>query len=134
MATKAYKFVSTHANEILGWTIFFGIIHSRAPHLGGMNGDVQSDLSTLTFNNGEQPEDFHVRIFRLQQEIILSGEIISPTRLILQYLKAFSNSDKLRDFIDTKMIDIIKFLYKNVKSSVYTGRDIGGIYRYIDII
>ena len=49
-----------------------------------MNGDVQSDLSTLAFKDGEQLEDFHSRILRIQQEIMLSGEIVSPTRLLFQ--------------------------------------------------
>ena len=60
------------------------------PHIVGTNGDFQYDLATLAFNNGEQLEDFHSRILRLQQEIMLSGEIVSPTRLLLQYMKAFS--------------------------------------------
>ena len=29
------------------------------PHIGGINGDVQSNLSTLAFKNREQLEDFH---------------------------------------------------------------------------
>ena len=41
--------------------------HSCAPHFGRINGDVQSDLATLDFNNGEQFEDFNSRILRLQQ-------------------------------------------------------------------
>ena len=52
MAPQAYKLVSTHAHDISGWTIFSRLLHSRAPQLGGMNGDVQSDLATLTFKNG----------------------------------------------------------------------------------
>ena len=40
MATQAYKVVSTHAHEISGWTIISILLHSRAPHLGRMNGDV----------------------------------------------------------------------------------------------
>ena len=67
MAPQAQKVVSTHANEILGWTILSRLLHSRAPHLGGMNGDGKSDLATLAFKNGEQLEDFHSRILRLQQ-------------------------------------------------------------------
>ena len=67
MAPQAYKVVSTHAHEISVWTIISRLLHSRAPHLIGMNGDVQSDLSTLAFRNGEQLEDFHIRILRLQQ-------------------------------------------------------------------
>ena len=29
------------------------LLHVRDPHLGVMNGDVQSDLATPVFNNGE---------------------------------------------------------------------------------
>ena len=87
MATQAYKVVINHAHEISEWTILSRLLHSRAPHLEGTNGDVQSDLSTLAFNNGEQLEDFHSRILRLQQKIILSGEIVSPTRLLFEYMK-----------------------------------------------
>ena len=53
-----------------------------------MNGDVQYYLATLDINNREQIEDFHGIILRLQQEIVISGEIFSPTRLIFQYMKA----------------------------------------------
>ena len=67
MAPKAYKVVNTHAYEISGWTILSRLIHVRAPHLGGINGDVQSDLSTLEFNNGKQLEYFHRIVIRLQQ-------------------------------------------------------------------
>ena len=52
MAPQAYKVVSTHAHEISGWKILSRLLHSRDPHIGGMKGDVQSDLATLTFNNG----------------------------------------------------------------------------------
>ena len=96
-----------------------------------MNGDVQSDISTLVFKNGEQHEDFHSRILRIQQEIILSGEIVSPNRLLFQYMKALSNSDKLRVFIAPKMTDLITFLDNNGKSAVYEGENIHGIYRYL---
>ena len=72
MAPQAYKIVSTHAHETSGWTILSRLINSRDPHLGGMNGNVQSDLATLAFRNGEQLEDFHSRILRLQQEIMPS--------------------------------------------------------------
>ena len=67
MAPQAYKVVSTHANEISVWTILSIPLHSRAHHLGGMTGDVQSDLATLAFENGEQLEDFNGRIIRLRQ-------------------------------------------------------------------
>ena len=87
MVPQAYKVVSTHAHEILGWTIISRLIHSCAPHIGGMNGDVQSGLPTLAFNNGEQLEDFHSIIIIIQEKIILSGETLSPTRLLFQYMK-----------------------------------------------
>ena len=114
MAPQTYTVVSTYAHEISGYTILSRILHSCDPHLGGMNGDVQYDLATLAFKNGEQLEDFHIRILRLQQEIILSGDIISPTRLLFQYMKALSKSDKLRAFIAPKMTDLITFLDNNI--------------------
>ena len=77
-----------------------------------MNGDVQSDLDTPEFKNGEQLENLQIRILRLQQEIMLSGEISSPTRLLFQYMKALPKSDKLRYFIATKTTYLITFLYK----------------------
>ena len=77
MEPQAYKVVSTYAHEILGWTILSRLIHSHSPHLGWMNGDVQSDLATLAFNNREQLEDFHSRILKLKQEITLFGETVS---------------------------------------------------------
>ena len=134
MAPEAYKVVSTHDHEISGWTILSRIIHSRAPHLGGICGDIQSNVATLDFKNGEQLEDFHISILRLQQEIMLSGEIFSPTRLIFQYMKALKKIEKLGAFIAPKMTDLINFLDKNVKSAAYTGGDIHGIYRYLDMI
>ena len=87
MAPQYYKVVSTHAHEISGWTSISGLLHSRVPHLGWMNGDVKSGLATLAFKNREQIEAFHGRILRIQQEIMLYGEIISPTRLLFQYMK-----------------------------------------------
>ena len=39
----------------------------RTPHIGGVNGDVQSDIATLAFKNGEQLEYFHSKIIRIQQ-------------------------------------------------------------------
>ena len=82
MATQAYKVFSTCANDIPGWTILSRLINPRAPHLVGTDGDVQYYLSTLAFKNGEQLEYFHIRILRLQQEIVLSREIVSPNRII----------------------------------------------------
>ena len=99
-----------------------------------MNGDVQSDLATLAFRNGEQLEYFHSRILRLQQEIMPSGEIVSPNRLLLQYMKALKKSEKLKAFIAPKMTDLITFIDKNGKSAVYDGGNINGIYRYLELI
>ena len=65
---------------------------------------------------------------------MLSGEIVSPTILFFQYTKAFTNSEKLRDFIAPKMTYLITFLDKNGKSSVYIGGDIHGIYLYLEMI
>ena len=134
MAPQSYKLVITHAHEISLWTILSRLLHSRATHLGGMNGDVQSDLATLAFKNGEQFEYFHSRILRLQHEIMLFREIVSPTRLLFHYMKALKNSEKLRYFIANRMTDIITLLDNNGKCAVYTGGYINGIYRYIDII
>ena len=78
MSPQAYKFFRTHAHEISGWTILYRLLCSRAPHLGGVNGDVKSDLATLAFKNGEQLEDFHSRIIRLQKEIMFSVENCLP--------------------------------------------------------
>ena len=99
-----------------------------------MNGNVQYELSILDVNNGKKFEDFHSRILRLQQEIMLSGETVSTTRIVLYYTKVFSKSDKLRYFIAPKMIDLITLLNKNVKPAVYTGEENHGIYRYLDMI
>ena len=62
---------------------------------------------------------------------MLSVDIVSPTILIFQYMKALSNSDKLRAFISPKITDLITFLDNNGKSSTYKGGDIHGIYRYL---
>ena len=95
---------------------------------------IKSDIATLDFNNWEKLENFHDSIIRLQQEIVLSGEIVSPTRLLFKYLKALSNSDKPKYFIAPKMTDLITFPDNSEKSAVYTGGDICVICRYIDII
>ena len=96
-----------------------------------MNGGVQSDLAILESNKREHLEDFHIIIIRLQQEIILSGDIFSPTTLLFQYMKAFSKSDELRAFIVPKIKCLITFLDNNGKSSVYIGGYIHGIYSYL---
>ena len=88
MAPQAYKVVSTHDHEISGWTILSIILHSHVNHIAGMNVDVQSDLATLDFKNGEQLEYFNSRIITLQQRNMLSREIVSPTKIIFQCMKA----------------------------------------------
>ena len=62
-----------------------------------------------------------------KQEIMLSGEIFSPTRIFFQYLKALWKSDKLRAFIAPNMTDLITFLDNDGKSAVYIGGDIHGV-------
>ena len=49
-------------------------------------------------------------------------------------MKSLSKSDKFRSFIAPKMTDLIAFLDSNIKSAVYTGGDIHGIYCYLDMI
>ena len=80
-----YKAVNTHAYKISGWKIIFILNHECAPQLGDMNGNLQSYLYTLEFNNGEQIEDFHSRNLGLEQEVKLSGQTTSTIRLLLQY-------------------------------------------------
>ena len=96
MAPEAYNISTTHAHEISRWTILSRLLHARSPHIGGMDGDIRSDLATLVFNNGEQIEDFYSIIIILQQEINLYGETFSPTRLLLHYTKELSNLDKFK--------------------------------------
>ena len=47
ISLQAYNVFNTYAHEIYGWKIISIII-------GGTNGDLQSDLSTLKFKNGEK--------------------------------------------------------------------------------
>ena len=49
-------------------------------------------------------------------------------------MKALLNSDKLKALIATKMTYLIIFLDNNGEYAVYTGVNITGIYRYINII
>ena len=86
-----------------------------------MNGDVQSNLANLASYNREKVEDSHSRILKLQQEIILSGENLSPTRLLFQYTKALSKINRLKAFIVPKMKYLITFLDINGKYSVQEG-------------
>ena len=70
---QSYKVLNTHAHEISGCKILSVLLHVRVTDLEVMNGGVQSDLATLAFKYGEQLDDFHRIIIRLQQEIILYG-------------------------------------------------------------
>ena len=49
-------------------------------------------------------------------------------------MKALPKSDKIKALIAPKMTDIITFLKKKGKSAIYTGGNIHGLYRYLDII
>ena len=66
MATQDYKFLTTHAHEVLICTILYRLIHAKAPNIGVINSDINSDLATLKLNQGEQLEDSPTRIFRLE--------------------------------------------------------------------
>ena len=88
----------------------------------------------MEFKRGEQLEYFHFRILRLQQEIILSGETVSPTRPLFQYKKSVSKSSKTKAFIVLKMIYLITLIDNNKKSAVYKGGNIHGIYLYLYMI
>ena len=87
MSHQAYNIVNTHVHEISGWTIISKLIHARAPHLGGMNVDVRTDLVTLESKNGEQLETFLRKIIWLQQAIIIYGEPVYPTIILFQYIQ-----------------------------------------------
>ena len=52
MTSQPYKVVTTHYHELSVWTIITIILHALEPHLGGTNGDVQSELSTPDFKQG----------------------------------------------------------------------------------
>ena len=49
-------------------------------------------------------------------------------------MRSFSKSDKVKAFIAPKMTYLITFLDKNVISDVYTGVNIHGLYRYLEMI
>ena len=65
---------------------------------------------------------------------MLSGENVSPIRLLFQYTMALTKSEKLRAFIAPKMIYLINLFDKNRKYTVYEEGDIHGIYRYLEMI
>ena len=59
-----------------------------------MAGDIQSDLANLELKNREKLEDVHRIIIIFEQETILSGETVYPTRLLYQYRKLLSKMYK----------------------------------------
>ena len=65
---------------------------------------------------------------------MLSGEIVYSTRLLIQYMKALTKSEKLKAFIAPKMTDLITFIDKNGKSADCDGGDIHGIYSYLELL
>ena len=82
----------------------------------------------------EKIDSFHIIITRLQQEINIRGEPASPTRLIIQYTKSLSKSDKLKVFIAPNMKYLIILIENNGKLAICTGGNIHVIYHYLDII
>ena len=132
MSYQAYKVFTTHAHEILWRKIISILLLARDPNLGDTNGDVQSDLSSLAFNNRWQLEDFHRRIIRLQQEINLPGETDSPTRLLLQHMKVLSKKNEFTAFLATKMTYLNIFLDRNGKPSIYAGKNLWTIWLSIN--
>ena len=77
---------------------------------------------TLFILSKKKIEGFHVRILRIKEEINISVENVSPTRLLLQYKKSFPKSDKLRAYIAPKITDLIIFLDNNGKTEIYKGK------------
>ena len=66
MKPQAYKVTTTRAHEISVWTVLSRLLHSRDPHLGGTNGDVQYDLGTLVLpktdsTKTQQPTTPHIK-------------------------------------------------------------------------
>ena len=53
MAAQTYKIATTYAHEIPKCTILYRLIYARNSHLGGMNGDIQSDLDNMAPKQGE---------------------------------------------------------------------------------
>ena len=73
-------------------------------------------------------------MLKLQQEIILSGETVSSTTTLFQYMREFSNRNKIKALFELNMTDIITLLENNGKLDVYTGGNIHGLYYYLDMI
>ena len=95
-----------------------------------MKGYVYYDLSKLAFNAVEQIKDFHSRIIRIQQYTILLVETVYPTRLLYQYIKALSKSDKLKVFIASKMTYLLTFLDNKNNVYIYKWWKIHGLKEY----
>ena len=70
-------------------------------------------------------------ILRLRNDINISVETVSTIRLILWYMKALLNSNKLKVFIAPKMAYLITSLENNWKTPIHTGTHIHYIYHYL---
>ena len=115
---KLYPEFSIHAPLILeGWMVMFSLTYPP------WNSITEKKIEYL-----------HRIIIRLQQGIILSGQNVSPTIILFRYMKALSNIDKLKEFIAPKMTYLVTFLDNNRKLAVYKGRNIHGLYSYIEMI
>ena len=55
-------------------------------------------------------------------------------RLLFQYMKALSKSNKLKTFIAPEMADLITFIYNNIKLSICSWGNIHELYCYLYII
>ena len=133
ISPQAYKVVSTDAHEISGWTIISRLLHSRATHLGGMNGDVKYYLSRLEFKNGENLKifmalfsDLNKKLCSLEKFSLLLDFYSSTWRHFQRVIKKIFHCSQ-----DYRSHHIPR---KRRKSAVYTGGDINGIYRYIEMI
>ena len=71
---------------------------------------------------------------RPQHEINHSVETVSPKRLLFQYMKSLSKSDKIKAFIAPKMTYLIKLIDNNRKCFIYIEGNIRGIYHYLEMI
>ena len=59
---------------------------------------------------------------------------MSPTRLLFHYTKYLSKRNKLKEFIEPKMINLTTLLDNNRNLDVYKGGNIHGLYRYLENI
>lgn len=117
-----------HSHSASGWIILERLLYEHANHFGGDNEDVQTELLNLQFTNGESLDSFHQRATLLQQEIILSKEIVPLTRLLNQYLLAPTKSLDMRPFVAAKLGSLLAFIRKNGKNAAYHADTIALLY------